>query len=404
MPPKSPFQKKYQKSFILGELDWTFYFGSFQNTTAQLQLKSWWMSLTRFFFLILNFYWSFVPPQNSQKWFVFCLVIFVKKKNWEESSFFLFSGYFLTNSIFLSKEPRIVVWAIPGLVKNSLLETTVQLHELGNSDFSKTWAFRGTKEVTPQQLVEFLSPTHEAPKPVGNNAQPTVPRRLLSFPRAPGSVALLVIHRSNTTVAVHASEDVATWQFSRRLGAEKLSFRRAPTQPPSFDPWLSRSLIPNLPDPRRFICTLSDVEFTLTSFVEELQPDPWPVPPNRRPFRATGAIRDDFRSLLWREYFFFCKRNPFPFERILVSHSFCEFWFTPYSHTQWEFPPKTLICTFVSFFWAWNPPGLSYFCGSCFDGDWIPAMLSSTLKWEFPPPLIPFIPVECWTQSIRFSN
>eukprot|EP00667_Euglena_gracilis_P003320 EG_transcript_3334 len=98
--------------------------------------------------------------------------------------------------------------------------TTVQLHELGNSDFSKTWAFRGTKEVTPQQLVEFLSPTHEAPKPVGNNAQPTVP---------------------------------------------------------------------NLPDPRRFICTLSDVEFTLTSFVEELQPDPWPVPPNRRPFRATGA-------------------------------------------------------------------------------------------------------------------
>jgi len=112
--------------------------------------------------------------------------------------------------------------------------TTVQLHEIGNADCSKTWVFRGTKEVTTQQLVEFLSPG----KPL--NQQPL------------------------------------------QQG-----------QPET---------VPDLPDARRFIGTLSEIEFTLTSLVDDLQPDPWPVPPNHRPLRATGAAVSVAVALLESAY------------------------------------------------------------------------------------------------------
>ena len=99
--------------------------------------------------------------------------------------------------------------------------TTVQLHEVGESEFNKTWVFRGSKEVTTHQLVEHLNPTKPPVAAQGGAAQP------------------------NT--------------------------------------------IPNLPNPERFIGAMSDIEFTLTSLVEELQPDPWPIPPHRRALRGTGA-------------------------------------------------------------------------------------------------------------------
>jgi len=114
--------------------------------------------------------------------------------------------------------------------------TTVHLHEVGNGDFSKAWAFRGSKEVTSQQFVEFLSPSHEVPKPAAS---------------ANGSAA---------------------------------------AKPP------------DLPDPRRFIGTLREVEFTVTSLVDDLQPDPWPVAANHRPLRATGAALSIAVALLETTY------------------------------------------------------------------------------------------------------
>ena len=49
---------------------------------------------------------------------------------------------------------------------------------------------------------------------------------------------------------------------------------------------------------KRFLLPLSDCEFTLNSILDDLQPDPWVVPGDERPLRATGSAYNVAISLL----------------------------------------------------------------------------------------------------------
>mmetsp|Transcript_26598 Transcript_26598/g.44462 ORF Transcript_26598/g.44462 Transcript_26598/m.44462 type:complete len:757 (+) Transcript_26598:112-2382(+) len=97
--------------------------------------------------------------------------------------------------------------------------TTVQVHELGFTDCSKSYVFRGTKEVSAQQVQDLLG--------IG----------IVQGQRIGGSVA----------------------------GA---------------GPGTGAS---------RFLQEIQECDFTLTTILEELQKDPWPVQADHRPLRCTGV-------------------------------------------------------------------------------------------------------------------
>ncbi|KAI8817160.1 uncharacterized protein EV422DRAFT_542658 [Fimicolochytrium jonesii] len=104
--------------------------------------------------------------------------------------------------------------------------TMAQVHELGYSDCPKSYVFRGSKEYNAKQIHDML----------GLGAVPAM--RPGQAPGRPGQPAMAP---------------------QQNMGAS------------------------------RFLLPVSQCEFTLTSILEQLQQDPWPVANDKRPLRCTGT-------------------------------------------------------------------------------------------------------------------
>ncbi|GFZ02705.1 Sec23/Sec24 protein transport family protein [Actinidia rufa] len=100
--------------------------------------------------------------------------------------------------------------------------TYVYVHELGFGQIPKVYVFRGSKEVTKDQVIEQMGFFAKRPKP------------------AMGVIAGVRDGLSQETIA-------------------------------------------------RFLLPASECEFAINSILEELQKDPWPVPPDQRATRCTGT-------------------------------------------------------------------------------------------------------------------
>ncbi|XP_026387748.1 protein transport protein SEC23-like [Papaver somniferum] len=107
--------------------------------------------------------------------------------------------------------------------------TQVQVHELGFADLSKVYVFRGTKEITKEQILDQLGLSLSAQR----GAAPGGP----GFPQR-GAVGNGVVANAGVS---------------------------------------------------RFLLPASDCEYTLNSVLDELQPDQWPVQPGHRAARCTGV-------------------------------------------------------------------------------------------------------------------
>ncbi|KAI5599712.1 hypothetical protein BDE02_02G213800 [Populus trichocarpa] len=117
--------------------------------------------------------------------------------------------------------------AIELLPDNSLVGlitfgTLVHVHELGFGETPKTFVFKGSKDVSKDQLLEQMGFFLKKPKPP-------------------------------TSVIAGAKDGLSSDSISR------------------------------------FLLPASQCEFTLNSVLEELQKDPWPVPPHQRASRCTGT-------------------------------------------------------------------------------------------------------------------
>lgn len=117
--------------------------------------------------------------------------------------------------------------AIELLHENSLVGlitfgTLVHVHELGFGEITKTYVFKGSKDVSKEQLLEQMGFFLKKPKP--------------------------------PTGVIAGAKD--------GLSADSIS---------------------------RFLLPASQCEFTLNSVLEELQKDPWPVPPDHRASRCTST-------------------------------------------------------------------------------------------------------------------
>ncbi|XP_014521726.1 protein transport protein SEC23 [Vigna radiata var. radiata] len=112
--------------------------------------------------------------------------------------------------------------------------TQVQVHELGFSDMSKVYVFRGSKEIPADQVLDQLG---------------------LSTPgRRP--------HKASTGVAGAGAGGLPSSGITR------------------------------------FLLPASECEYTLNALLDELQTDQWPVPPGRRPARCTGVALNVAAGLL----------------------------------------------------------------------------------------------------------
>ncbi|PON55724.1 Sec23/Sec [Parasponia andersonii] len=115
--------------------------------------------------------------------------------------------------------------------------TQVQVHELGFSDMSKVYVFRGNKEITKDQVLEQLGLGITGRRPV--------------------------------------------------VGAASAAAGGFPVQNGFPGSGINRFLLP-----------ASDCEYTLNSLLDELQTDQWPVPPGSRPSRCTGVALSVSAGLL----------------------------------------------------------------------------------------------------------
>ncbi|XP_061389042.1 protein transport protein Sec23A isoform X2 [Musca vetustissima] len=115
----------------------------------------------------------------------------------------------------------------------------IQVHELGAEGCSKSYVFRGTKDLTAKQVQEMLGIGRAAAggapggAPVGPGGQP-MPGQQQRMPGAPGQ---------------HAA----------------------------------------VPPANRFLQPISKCDIALGDLLSELQRDPWPVPQGKRYLRSTGA-------------------------------------------------------------------------------------------------------------------
>ncbi|PON95528.1 Sec23/Sec [Trema orientale] len=115
--------------------------------------------------------------------------------------------------------------------------TQVQVHELGFSDMSKVYVFRGNKEITKDQVLEQLGLGITGRRPA--------------------------------------------------VGAASAAAGGFPVQNGFPGSGINRFLLP-----------ASDCEYTLNSLLDELQTDQWPVPPGSRPSRCTGVALSVAAGLL----------------------------------------------------------------------------------------------------------
>lgn len=131
--------------------------------------------------------------------------------------------------------------AIVSLPDNALVGlisfgTQVHVHELGFSEMSKVYIFRGSKEVSKDQVLD-------------------------------------------------------------QLGLGLAGRRTGPTAGAGFIKGPVQSGIPNS-GVNRFLLPASDCEYTLNSLLDELQTDQWPVPPGNRQLRCTGVALSVAAGLL----------------------------------------------------------------------------------------------------------
>ncbi|XP_067617856.1 protein transport protein Sec23A isoform X1 [Eurosta solidaginis] len=111
----------------------------------------------------------------------------------------------------------------------------IQVHELGAEGCSKSYVFRGTKDLTAKQVQDMLGIGRVSAAPVGAPGQPGQPGQ-----HRPGGM--------NPTTA-------------------------APHEPPA----------------NCFLQPISKCDSALSDLLSELQRDPWPVPQGKRYLRSTGA-------------------------------------------------------------------------------------------------------------------
>ncbi|KAL5795174.1 hypothetical protein ACOSP7_003768 [Xanthoceras sorbifolium] len=126
--------------------------------------------------------------------------------------------------------------AIDLLPDNSLVGlitfgTLVHVHELGFGQIPKTYVFKGSKDISKDQLLDQLNFFLNKPKP--------------------------------TTGVIAGARD--------GLSSDTIA---------------------------RFLLPASDCEFALNSVLEELQKDPWPIPPDQRATRCTGTALSIAANLL----------------------------------------------------------------------------------------------------------
>ncbi|KAK7379615.1 hypothetical protein VNO80_05079 [Phaseolus coccineus] len=112
--------------------------------------------------------------------------------------------------------------------------TQVQVHELGFSDMSKVYVFRGSKEIPADQVLDQLGLSTSGRRPH----------------KTPAGVA-------GASVGGLPSSGIT-----------------------------------------RFLLPASECEYTLNALLDELQTDQWPVPPGRRPARCTGVALSVAAGLL----------------------------------------------------------------------------------------------------------
>ncbi|KAK7280845.1 hypothetical protein RIF29_08374 [Crotalaria pallida] len=125
--------------------------------------------------------------------------------------------------------------------------TQVQVHELGFSDMSKVYVFRGSKEIPKEQVLEQLGLGGASGRRVGGGGG-----------GGPGGVY--------------------------QKGGGGVQGGGAGGFPGSAV--------------TRFLLPASDCEYTLNSLLDELQTDQWPVPPGSRPARCTGVALSVATGLL----------------------------------------------------------------------------------------------------------
>ncbi|XP_020226888.1 protein transport protein SEC23 [Cajanus cajan] len=139
--------------------------------------------------------------------------------------------------LFLKSALRRAVGLLPdnALVGFVSFGTQVQVHELGFSDMSKVYVFRGNKDIPADQVLDQLGLSAPGRRP-----------------HKGGPVA------ASTAAAAAFPNSAIT----------------------------------------RFLLPASDCEYTLNSLLDELQTDQWPVPPGRRPARCTGVALSVAAGLL----------------------------------------------------------------------------------------------------------
>ncbi|KAF0895495.1 hypothetical protein E2562_013591 [Oryza meyeriana var. granulata] len=125
--------------------------------------------------------------------------------------------------------------ALVGLVT---FGTQVHLHELGFSDLSKIYVFRGTKEISKEQILDQLG--------LAGAGRPGFPK----MPQQPGGPQINGMHPPATAGV------------------------------------------------NRFLLPVSECECTLSTLLDELQPDQWPVETRNRAIRCTGVALSVAAGLL----------------------------------------------------------------------------------------------------------
>lgn len=117
--------------------------------------------------------------------------------------------------------------------------TQVHVHELGFSEMSKVYIFRGSKEVSKDQVLDHLG-------------------------------------------------------LGRRAGVSGPGYPKAAGQQPG---GVQNGMFPGS-GVDRFLLPASDCEYTLNALLDELQTDQWPVPPGSRALRCTGVALNVAAGLL----------------------------------------------------------------------------------------------------------
>lgn len=141
----------------------------------------------------------------------------------------------------------------------------VQVHELGCDGCSKSYVFRGTKDLQPKQVQDMLGTNAMSPK-----------------------LYLLYYY-----IALY-DHSIAFYLHYILIGIGRPIPGQNPNQP--------RGPGTQLPAANRFLQPVHKCDMSLTDLLGELQRDPWPVGPGKRSLRSTGVALAVATGLLEASY------------------------------------------------------------------------------------------------------